>query len=56
VASLGRSRVELENRLVTADGTVAVEGRAVLVAWDEQTRRSRELTDGERDALSRRAG
>jgi acyl-CoA thioester hydrolase len=29
VASLGRSRVELENRLVMADGTVAVEGRAV---------------------------
>jgi acyl-CoA thioester hydrolase len=57
VASLGRSRVELENRLVLADGTVAVEGRAVLVAWDEQTRRSRELTDGEREALlSGRAG
>jgi len=42
---------------VMADGTVAVEGRAVLVAWDEQTRRSRELTDGEREALlPRRAG
>jgi acyl-CoA thioester hydrolase len=51
VASLGRSRVELENRLVKADGTVAVEGKAVLVAWDEQTRRSRELTEGEREAL-----
>jgi acyl-CoA thioester hydrolase len=51
VAELGRSRVELENRLVLADGTVAVEGRAVLVAWDEQTRRSRELTESERQAL-----
>jgi acyl-CoA thioester hydrolase len=51
VAALGRSRVELENRLVLEDGTVAVEGRAVLVAWDEQTRRSRELTDSEREAL-----
>jgi hypothetical protein len=51
VASLGRSRVKLENRLVLADGEVAVEGRAVLVAWDENTRRSRELTENEREAL-----
>jgi acyl-CoA thioester hydrolase len=51
VASLGRSRVELDNRLVLADGEVAVEGRAVLVAWDEKTRRSRELTENEREAL-----
>jgi acyl-CoA thioester hydrolase len=52
VAALGRSRVELENRLLLADGTVAVEGRAVLVAWDEETRQSRELTESEREALS----
>jgi acyl-CoA thioesterase FadM len=32
-------------------GEVAVEGRAVLVAWDEQSRRSRELTQHEREAL-----
>ena len=51
VAELGRSRVELENRLRLPDGTVAVEGRAVLVAWDEETRRSRELTESERAAL-----
>lgn len=51
VAELGRSRVELENRLMRPDGTVAVEGRAVLVAWDEETRRSRELTESEREAL-----
>jgi hypothetical protein len=30
---------------------VAVEGRAVLVAWDEQSRKARELTQHERDAL-----
>jgi acyl-CoA thioester hydrolase len=52
VAALGRSRVELENRLLLSDGTVAVEGRAVLVAWDEGTRQSRELTESEREALS----
>jgi acyl-CoA thioester hydrolase len=51
VAELGRSRVELENRLLLPDGTVAVEGRAVLVAWDEESRRSRELTQSEREAL-----
>jgi acyl-CoA thioester hydrolase len=51
VAGLGRSRIELDNRLILPDGTVAVEGRAVLVAWDEQTRRARELTESEREAL-----
>jgi acyl-CoA thioester hydrolase len=57
LAELGRSRVELENRLMLPDGTVAVDGRAVLVAWDEQARHSRELTESEREALlSGRAG
>jgi acyl-CoA thioester hydrolase len=51
VGGLGRSRVELENRLLKPDGAVAVEGRAVLVAWDEETRRARTLTDDERVAL-----
>jgi acyl-CoA thioester hydrolase len=51
VAGLGRSRVELDNRLLLPDGDVAVEGRAVLVAWDEQSRESRELTERERKAL-----
>jgi acyl-CoA thioester hydrolase len=51
VAELGRSRVELDNRLLLPDGDVAVEGRAVLVAWDEQSRKSRKLTEHERKAL-----
>jgi acyl-CoA thioester hydrolase len=51
VAELGRSRVELANRLLLPDGEVAVEGRAVLVAWDEESRKSRELTPHEREAL-----
>jgi acyl-CoA thioester hydrolase len=51
VAELGRSRVELDNRLLLPDGEVAVEGRAVLVAWDDHSRRSRELTQHEREAL-----
>jgi acyl-CoA thioester hydrolase len=52
VAGLGRSRIELDNRLLLEDGTVAVEGRAVLVAWDEESRRARPLSDDERAALS----
>jgi acyl-CoA thioester hydrolase len=51
VDELGRSRVELDNRLLLPDGEVAVEGRAVLVAWDNQSRKSRELTPHEREAL-----
>jgi acyl-CoA thioester hydrolase len=51
VGRLGRSSVQLENRLLLQDGTVAVEGRAVLVAWDEESRRARPLTDHERAAL-----
>jgi acyl-CoA thioester hydrolase len=51
VAELGRSRIELENRLLKPDGAVAVEGRAVLVAWDEEARRARPLNDDERTAL-----
>jgi acyl-CoA thioester hydrolase len=51
VAELGRSRIVLDNRLLLQDGTVVVEGSAVLVAWDQQTRRARPLTDDERAAL-----
>ena len=51
VAELGRSRIELDNRLTKPDGEVAVESRAVMVAWDEVTRKSRPLTGEERDAL-----
>jgi acyl-CoA thioester hydrolase len=52
VAELGKSRIELENRLLKPDGSIALEGRAVLVAWDEETRRARPLTDAERAALT----
>lgn len=51
VGALGRSSITVENRLLKPDGTVAVEGRAILVAWDETERRSRRLTDEERAIL-----
>jgi acyl-CoA thioester hydrolase len=56
VARLGRSSIELDNRLLLPDGSVAAEGRAILVAWDEDSRRARPLTDDERAALERADG
>lgn len=51
VEDVGRSRIELANRLLLTDGEVAAEGRAVLVAWDGEARRSRPLSDAERRQL-----
>jgi acyl-CoA thioester hydrolase len=38
--------------VLTLLGTVALEGRVVVVAWDPELRRSRSLTDGKRQALA----
>ena len=51
VLRVGRSSVTVENEIVLPDGTPAATGRAVLVAWDAQARRSRPLTEAERTAL-----
>jgi acyl-CoA thioester hydrolase len=51
-AEIGRSRLELDNRLLLPDGQVALEGRVVLVAWDAGARSSRPWTDEERAALT----
>jgi acyl-CoA thioester hydrolase len=51
VAAVGRSSVTVEHDLLLPDGTVAASGASVMVAWDMQTRRSRELTARERQAL-----
>ena len=53
IASVGRSSVRFTQRVVLADGTVAAEAEAVLVAWDRDARTSRAITDGERAALTR---
>jgi len=50
-ASIGRSSIIVDQAVVLPDGTVAAEGRAVLVAWDPAQRRSRSFTDGERSKL-----
>ncbi len=51
ITGFGRSRMEIEHLLLRPDGVVAAEGRAVVVAWDGQARRSRALDERERQAL-----
>jgi haloacetate dehalogenase len=52
IERIGTSSITTAVVLELPDGTVALEGRAVLVAWDLQTRRSRPLTAAERQALA----
>jgi acyl-CoA thioester hydrolase len=51
VEKVGRTSVTVGHEIVLPDGTVAAEGRSVLVAWDRDGRRSRALTEEERAAL-----
>lgn len=52
VEAVGRSSVTVWHEIALRDGTVAAEGRSVLVAWDREARRSRPLTEGERAQLA----
>jgi len=52
IAEVGRSSVRFEQTIVTPDGELAAEAEAVLVAWDPETRRSREITQAERQRLT----
>ena len=54
IAEIGRSSVRFEQTIVTPDGKLAAEAEAVLVAWDPETRRSREITQEERQRLTAR--
>jgi acyl-CoA thioester hydrolase len=49
IVEIGRSSVRFEHDVADGAATAA----AVLVAWDPQTRRSREITAAERDRLSK---
>ena len=51
VAHVGKKSVRIDERIERSDGVVATKGHAVLVAWDMQSRTSREITDRERSAL-----
>ena len=52
VAAIGGRSVTTAEQIVLPDGTIAAEGKAVLVAWDVQARASRELSENERSALN----
>jgi acyl-CoA thioester hydrolase len=49
--SVGRSSVTVDHEVLLPDGTVAAEGRSVLVAWDPQRRGGRAITEAERVVL-----
>ncbi len=51
VVNIGRTSLTTEDRIALPDGTTAAEGKSVLVAWDPEARRSRELSAEERTAL-----
>ena len=51
VGRVGSRSVTLGHDVLLPDRTVAATGTSVLVAWDLQTRASRELTEAERAAL-----
>ena len=51
VEEVGRKKVVLAHDVELASGQVAARGRSVLVAWEPEVRRSRELTAAEREAL-----
>ena len=48
---IGTSSVRTHESVLTRDGELAAEGRAVLVARDQETGRSRPLTEEERTAF-----
>jgi acyl-CoA thioester hydrolase len=52
IAEVRRSSVRFEQAIVTPDGELAAEAEAVLVAWNPETRRSREITPEERQRLT----
>lgn len=51
VVDVGRSSVRFGQTILTADGEIAAQSTAVLVAWDREHRRSREISAEERRAL-----
>jgi acyl-CoA thioester hydrolase len=52
IKEVGRSSVRFEQMVSTRDGEVAAVAEAVLVAWDPEARRSRQITPEERQRLT----
>jgi acyl-CoA thioester hydrolase len=51
VAAIGTKSLTLEHAIERPDGSVAAEGRAVVVAWDPGARGARLISDEERALL-----
>jgi YbgC/YbaW family acyl-CoA thioester hydrolase len=51
VVAVGRTSVTFEQEVLAPDGAVAASARAVVVAWDPETRAAREIAVGDRAAL-----
>jgi acyl-CoA thioester hydrolase len=51
VSKIGRTSFDVDHRMLLPDGTLAVEGRSVIVAWSRDTRRPRLLCESERSIL-----
>lgn len=52
VVEIGRKSLFTSERIVDRSGKSVVEARFVLVLWDPTGRKTRDITDAERDALS----
>jgi acyl-CoA thioester hydrolase len=52
VEAIGRSSITLTQQIFRSDGELAAEGRSVMVAWDEQRRGSRPMTEKELASLA----
>ncbi len=50
--SIGRSSITLTERLIDPEGATVADARVVIVVWDPRLRRSRPVSDGEREALA----
>lgn len=47
VELVGRSSITLSQQIFRSDGELAADGRSVMVAWDEERRGSRPMTERE---------
>ena len=52
VAEVRRTSVTFEQEVVASDGAVSAVSRSVVVAWDPETRATREIDEGERVRLT----
>ena len=51
IVAIGRTSVTFEQQVIAPDGEVAASARAVVVAWDPETRAKREIGSDDRAAL-----